>query len=216
MMPSTDYDGKVYLEGKSHISLSPNGNGGWFKSLLAAGIAQKYKAAGVEWINVFAVDNVCQRMADPVFVGATIKSGKAIGAKVIAKAAPDEHVGVMCLRNGHPSIVEYYEMTPELMEAKDERGEPAYNFGVILNYLFRIADLEKTLSESFPVHVVEKKIAYMGPGGETISPAEPNGYKFELLMIDQIRSLPTCLPSSTGATRATASSVQTLSPIPLP
>ena len=54
--------------------------------------------------------------------------------------------------------------------------------------------LEKTLAEDFPVHVVEKKIAFMGPAGETVSPAEPNGYKFELLMIDQIRSLPSCLP----------------------
>jgi len=194
MMPSTDFDGKVYLEGKSHISLSPNGNGGWFKSLLAAGIAQKYKAAGVEWINVFAVDNVCQRMADPVFVGATIKSGKAIGAKVIAKAAPDEHVGVMCLRNGHPSIVEYYELTKEMETLKDETGRLAYNWGVILNYLLNLEGLEKIGGKSMPHHIVEKKIPHLDEAGNLVKPETPNGYKFETLILDMISMMDGCLP----------------------
>ena len=32
-------------------------------------------------------------------------------------------------------------MTQELMDAVDEQGEPAYEYGVILNYLFRQKDL---------------------------------------------------------------------------
>ncbi len=59
----------------------------------------------------FAVDNVLQRIADPVFVGATIDSGRVSGAKVVRKADPNEKVGVLCLEDGRPSIVEYYEMT---------------------------------------------------------------------------------------------------------
>ena len=59
-----------------------------------------------------------------------------MGAKVVKKAARDEKVGVVCLEDGHPSIVEYYELTDEMMDAKNEKGDPAYNFGVILNYLF--------------------------------------------------------------------------------
>ena len=115
------------------MSTSPNGNGGWFISLKNAGLLDVVKTEGIEWLNVFAVDNVCQRIADPVFVGATIEKACAVGAKVVRKNAPDEKVGVMCLEDGKPSIVEYYELTEELMEAKDEKGDPAYNFGVILN-----------------------------------------------------------------------------------
>ena len=33
MAPSVDYNGKIYMEGKDRISLSPNGNGGWFTSI---------------------------------------------------------------------------------------------------------------------------------------------------------------------------------------
>jgi UDP-N-acetylglucosamine/UDP-N-acetylgalactosamine diphosphorylase len=112
MAPASDYSGKVYMEDKYRISTSPNGNGGWFLSMKRCGLIDKIHELGIEWLNTFAVDNVLQRIADPVFVGATIASGCATGAKTVRKAAPDERVGVMCLADGKPSIIEYYEMTP--------------------------------------------------------------------------------------------------------
>ena len=194
MAAATDYEGKIYLEEKGKLSTSPNGNGGWFSSLRNAGLLDVVKSAGIEWLNVFAVDNVCQRIADPVFVGATIERNCVVGAKVVRKNAPDEKVGVMCLEDGKPSIVEYYELTDELMNAKDAKGEPAYNFGVILNYLFKEEELEKLLDGSLPLHIVEKKIPYLNEAGELIKPEEPNGYKFESLVLDMIHQLDTCLP----------------------
>ena len=194
MAPAVDYDGKVYMESRSRIATSPNGNGGWFLSMMNTGVLDRAKELGVEWLNIFAVDNVLQRIADPCFVGATLESGCATGAKVVRKVTPDEKVGALCLEDGRPSIVEYYDMTPELLEAKDEKGEPAYNFGVILNYLFREKDLERIVNEELPVHVVEKKIPYMNREGEEVKPEEPNGYKFEQLAVDLVRELDTCLP----------------------
>lgn len=194
MAPACDYEGKVYLEEKWKLSTSPNGNGGWYSSMYKWGIAQKAIADGVEWLNVFAVDNVLQRIADPCFVGAVIDRGCACGSKVVRKCAPDEKVGVMCLEDGRPSIVEYYELTEELMDAKDEKGDPAYNFGVILNYLFKVSDLEKIREKKLPLHVVEKKIPYLDKQGNKVKPTEPNGYKFEQLVLDMIHELDSCLP----------------------
>lgn len=194
MAPAASYDGKVLLEDKGRIALSPNGNGGWYSSLARAGILDRLKKDGVEWLNVFGVDNVLQRIADPCFIGAVLANDCSVGAKAVRKNTRDEKVGVLCLENGRPAIIEYYEMTDEMLDAVDERGERAYNFGVILNYLFRIRDLDRTLSEAFPVHVVEKKIPCLDEKGSSVSPEAPNGFKFELLMIDQIRALDTCLP----------------------
>lgn len=193
MAPSTDFNGKVYLEEKGHISLSPNGNGGWFISLKKAGLVDKIKEMGVKWLNIFAVDNVLQRIADPVFVGATIKSGKPIGAKVIRKAAPDEKVGVICNRDGRPSIVEYYELTDVMMEEKNEDGELAYNFGVILNYLFSLGELERIANDQMPLHIVDKKIPYVDENGNKIKPEQPNGHKYETLVLDMIQMMDGCL-----------------------
>ncbi|MBD5518884.1 MAG: UDPGP type 1 family protein [Lachnospiraceae bacterium] len=194
MAPASDYNGKVYMEAKNKMSTSPNGNGGWFLSMVKWGVADKMRKAGVEWLNVFAVDNVLQRIADPCFVGATIATDSAVGAKVVAKNAPDEKVGAMCLEDGRPSIVEYYDMTQELMDAKNEKGAPAYHFGVILNYLFRVKDLEEIVARKLPLHVVEKKIPYLNEQGEPVKPEEPNGYKFEQLVLDMIHELDSCLP----------------------
>lgn len=193
MAPATDMDGKFLLEEKGHVALSPNGNGGWFSSLEKAGLLEVIKKEGAEWLNVFSVDNVLQRMADPLFLGAQILSGKPVGSKVVKKASPDEKVGVMCLRDGHPSIVEYIDLTAEMMEEKNENGERAYNYGVTLNYLFRIDALEKISGESIPVHVVDKKIAYIDETGNKVFPDAPNGHKFEKLLLDMVEMMDDCL-----------------------
>lgn len=193
MAPSVDYNGKFLMEAKYKLSLTPNGNGGWFASMVTSGLLDRINAMGIEWLNVFAVDNVLQRIADPVFLGATILSGCPAGAKVVKKAFPEERVGVMCKENGRPSIVEYYELTKEMMEAKDKSGEPAYNYGVILNYLFRVNSLVKINDNKMINHMAEKKIPYIDENGEQIIPDEPNGYKFETLILDMINMLDDCL-----------------------
>ncbi len=194
MAVATDYEGKIYLEEKGKLSTSPNGNGGWFVSMKTAGLLDLVHKEGIEWINVFSVDNVLQRIADPCFIGATIQRNCSVGSKVVRKSSPDEKVGVMCLEDGKPSIVEYYELTDEMKNAKDEKGDPAYNFGVILNYLFKEKDLEKIIENNLPLHVVEKKIPYMNEAGELVKPETPNGYKYETLVLDMIHQMDNCLP----------------------
>lgn len=194
MAAATDYSGKIYLEEKGKLSTSPNGNGGWFISMKNAGLLDFVEKQGIEWMNVFAVDNVLQRIADPCFVGATIEKNCTVGAKVVRKNAPDEKVGVMCLEDGRPSIVEYYELTEDLMNARDENGNPAYNFGVILNYLFYVPELIRISDRQLPLHIVEKKIPYLNEAGELVKPEAPNGYKFENLVLDMIHQMSSCLP----------------------
>ena len=194
MAPACDFNGKLYMEAKDRISTSPNGNAGWYSSMVRAGLDRILTDEGIEWINIFGVDNVLQRICDPCFVGATILADVSAGAKVVRKAAPDEKVGVMCREDGRPSIVEYYELSEDMMNAKDGNGEPAYNYGVILNYLFRVSDLSAVTDDKMLLHVVKKKIPYIDENGNEVRPAEPNGYKFEQLVLDMIHQLSTCLP----------------------
>lgn len=194
MAPAVGFDGKVLLEGKDRIALSPNGNGGWFSSLVKAGLLDDIHARGVEWLNVFAVDNVCQRIADPAFVGATIAGGYDCGAKAVSKAEPHEKVGVLCLEDRRPSIIEYYELTEEMAQARTEDGTLKYRYGVILNYLFRESKLEEILNQRIPVHVVKKKVPHLDKEGVFVKPETENGYKFETLVLDMIKLMDTCLP----------------------
>lgn len=191
--PTTDFSGKVLMNSPYSLALSPNGNGGWFSSMNKAGLLKEIFDSSIEWINVFAVDNVLQGIADPVFLGATIDSGKMCGAKVVRKAFPEEKVGAICKANGKPHIIEYYELSEEMTYQKNDDGSLAYGFGVILNYLFPISRLKETLDNKMPLHVVKKTVPYIDENGEYIEPTEPNGLKFETLALDLIHEMDDCL-----------------------
>ena len=193
MVPAVDFDGNVLVEAEDSLAMSPNGNGGWFTSLVKAGLGEDMKAKGIEWLNVFAVDNVLQQIADPVFVGATIESGCVSGAKVVRKCDPYERVGALCLEDGKPSIIEYYELTPEMAEATNETGSLLYGFGVILNYLFSLDKLFEIAEKQMPLHIVEKKVPYIDENGVAVKPETPNAYKFETLILDMVYMMDDCL-----------------------
>ena len=194
MAPAVDFNGKIYLEKKDTPALSPNGNGGWFASMKRAGLCEDLHKRGVEWLNIYAVDNVLQRIADPVFVGATIVSQVNCGAKVICKNDPYEKVGVLCLDGTQPDIIEYYELTDEMANAKDEDGNYLYSFGAIMNYLFRLNKLEEIVDKRIPVHIVTKKIECVCEDGVSRKPEKENGKKFETLVVDLIKPMGSVLP----------------------
>lgn len=193
MVPACDFNGKILMESPSELVMSPNGNGGWFSSLIKAGLLSIIKKFDIEWLNIFSVDNVLQRIGDPLFIGAVIQNGYTSGAKVVKKVSPEERVGVICLKSNHPSIVEYYELSDEMRYAKDDEGNYSYNYGVTLNYLFRLKDLMNTINTVLPLHIVEKKIPFYD-GKSYIEPNQPNGYKFELLILDMIELFEDCFP----------------------
>ncbi len=192
-LPTVDTNGKLMLSSKGEVSAAPNGNGGWYSSMVKAGVIDKLCTADIEWLNVFAVDNVLQKMVDPCFIGAIIDSGKTSGAKVVSKAAPEERVGVMCLEDGKPSIVEYYEMTDEMLNQRNDDGSLAYAYGVILNYVFRTDCLDRMVDCKMPLHEAFKRVGYINDKGDYVDPAEPNAYKYETLVLDMVKMQDSCL-----------------------
>ena len=195
MAVCVDLNGKILLEDKNRVATSPNGNGGWFTSLLKNAEAKKMlEDFKLEYLNVFAVDNVLQKIADPTFIGAIISGNYEIGCKVIKKNDPFEKVGVMCTKNGHPGIVEYIDLTEEMALETDENGERVYNYGTILNNLLSVKLLYEIKDKKLPVHVVTKKVEHIDENGYYVKPETPNAHKFEMLWLDMMDYANTCLP----------------------
>ncbi len=190
--PVTDLDGKPLYLNPGEILTSPNGNGGWYSSLYNSDILKDGLFDGVEWINVFSVDNVLQGIADPVFLGATIESGYACGSKVIRKVYPEEHVGVICILEGRPYIIEYYELD-DLKREHGELDDSMFNYGVTLNYLFQVSELGKTLVVDMPIHKVKKNVKRFYKDGRYVESSELNAYKYETLALDLIHMMDSCL-----------------------
>lgn len=192
-LPTVDGRGKLMLSDPCKISTAPNGNGGWYASMERSGMLKVIRDSKIEWLNVFAVDNVLQRIADPCFIGAVIASGMDSGSKVVKKARPEEKVGMMCIEDNKPSIVEYYELPEELQQMRNPDGTLTFNYGVILNYLFRVDCLDKTLRVKLPLHKAFKRIKYYNGKDGFVNPADPNAYKFETLALDMVRLQRNCL-----------------------
>ncbi|MGN1104218.1 MAG: UTP--glucose-1-phosphate uridylyltransferase [Candidatus Coproplasma sp.] len=189
--PAISPDGKILMEHKYKPVLTPDGNGGWFKALNKA-YGRMLTKWGIEWLNLAGVDNVLQKICDPVFIGATICSGANCGAKSVKKVTPDEKVGVICKEDGVPTVIEYYDMPKNLKVRRDVKGELVYCYGVILNYLFSVEKLRETAGKKLPYHLAEKKIPCL-KGGKKFIPEEPNGFKMEQLAVDLVKLMGSCV-----------------------
>lgn len=182
-LPLVDAEGKILLAGKGRVSLGPNGNGGCFPALKHSGALDDMRQRGVHWVFTYSVDNALVRVCDPEFLGFAVESKMQTASKAVAKASPQERVGVFCLRDARPSVIEYSEMTPEMCEARDENGL-LYGSANIAVHLFRRDFLEQNADADLPYHVAHKKIAHVDAEGRNLVPEAPNAYKFELFMFD--------------------------------
>lgn len=189
----TDFNGKLLFENEYSLVRSPNGNGGWFTSLLASEHGEDFKTQGYEWLGMFSVDNPLHKICDPLFLGALILDGAACGIKAIKKAHPFESVGALCLEDGLPSMIAYSEITDEQRFAKDENGELMYNFGDTANFIFNVPKLISLCrgngADALPIHRMTKKIPYMDENGKYAQPKEPNGFKYEMIAFDLMTKL---------------------------
>lgn len=76
------------------VAKAPDGNGGLYAALEDSGTLADMAGRGVEALDVLCVDNILARVGDPVFVGACYARGSELGARMLAKAYPEEKVGV--------------------------------------------------------------------------------------------------------------------------
>lgn len=190
--PAVSFEGKILLQEKCAPVLTPNGNGGWYSSLIEAGCGKLINDEGIEWLNVYGVDNVLQKICDPVFLGATLSSGLACSGKVVKKVNAEEKVGVLCKEDGLSTIVEYYEMPDRYKYETDAAGQLVYRYGVTLNYFFNVKKLNEVCASPLPYHLAEKKINCI-KDGKVFIPEKPNGYKLETLTVDLVKLMGGCL-----------------------
>ncbi len=183
-LPMLDVNGKVIIDDNYLIKEAADGHGGIFEAMVANGVLKELKEKGVEWIFTCAVDNPLAKLVDPLLVGYSISNDFKISTASVVKTCPEEHVGVLCKRNNHPSVIEYTELSEEMMYAKDENGNYLYGEAHVMMNLFNIDVIENIAKEKLPYHSAFKKCNYMNEDGEFVVVDKPNAYKFEAFIFD--------------------------------
>ncbi|CAM9433878.1 unnamed protein product [Discosporangium mesarthrocarpum] len=186
-LPCMTVEGKIILESAGRVAMAPDGNGGIYPALEQKGALADMRKRGVEYLHVFSIDNALLRVADPYFIGYCLENGADCGNKSVWKTEPGEKVGVVALRRGKPSVLEYSEMDKEMCERVDSEGKLVFGAGNICNHYFSRAFLEDTVLPKMGsmFHVAHKKIpAASGERGETVKPDSNNGIKLESFIFD--------------------------------
>lgn len=187
-MPAVDINGKILLESKSSIALSPDGHGGSLRALDRSGALDLMAREGIDVINYFQVDNPLVHCIDPRFIGWHLLRGSEMSSKTIPKAYAEEKVGHFCLYEGRLVVVEYSDLPIEMQREADENGGLRFRSGSIAIHLLDREFVRRMArgEQSLPFHRADKKIPTIDAQGNAVKPEKPNGVKFEMFVFDAL------------------------------
>jgi UDP-N-acetylglucosamine/UDP-N-acetylgalactosamine diphosphorylase len=188
-MPAVGFDGKILLEEKHRLAMSPDGHGGSLRALQRSGAIDLMEREGIDILSYFQVDNPLVRFIDPAFVGWHLKTRSEMSSKMVPKAYAGEKVGHFCTQRGKTVVIEY----SDLPKAMQEETEPAggklrYLAGSIAIHLLDREFIRRmaTGADALPFHRADKKIPCLDAAGQPVKPEKPNGVKFELFVFDAL------------------------------
>ena len=189
-MPAVDAaTGKLLLEAKDSLALSPDGHGGMLAAMVRGGVLDDIGRRGLRTLFYMQVDNPLTQVCDPAFIGYHLLSGSELSTLVAAKSAPREKVGNVVSIDGRVQIIEYSELNPlpdEIVLRTDAAGQPIFWAGntaihaIDVDFLKRMAASDMAL----PFHRAHKKVPYVDDSGRFIEPVEVNAIKFERFIFD--------------------------------
>ncbi len=188
-MPAVDFEGKIILETKSSIAMSPDGHGGSLRALDRSGALEIMRREGIDVLSYFQVDNPLVRCVDPTFIGFHLRAGAEMSSKMIPKAYPEEKVGHFCRQRGKLLVVEYSDLPMERQREVDPaNGRLRFIAGSVAIHIFSRAFIERMAKgdEALPFHRANKKIPCIAADGTPVKPEKANGVKFEMFVFDAL------------------------------
>ncbi len=189
-MPAVSLDGKILLESRSSIAMSPDGHGGSLRALDRSGALDLMEREGVDTLSYFQVDNPLVRCIDPAFIGWHLLRRSEMSSKMVPKAYPEEKLGHFCTQNGKTVVIEYSDLPMEMQKQTDAKGALRYIAGSIAihvldrEFVRRMARSGGEASLAF--HRADKKIPTIDAAGAPVKPEKPNGVKFEMFVFDAL------------------------------
>jgi len=186
-LPCFTFEGKMILGAKNKLSIAPDGNGGLYRALRREGILDDMKSKGIQYIQLYCVDNILVKVGDPLFMGYCLSKDAECANKVVRKGFPTEAVGITCKVAGHYQVVEYSEITQKSAESRNKDGSLTYSAANICIHFFTFEFLNRIVMEnerSLEHHVAKKKIPFINTEGVLVKPDKPNGIKMEKFVFD--------------------------------
>jgi len=189
-MPALSPDGKILLDQKHRVALSPDGHGGTLRALAGSGALRDMAERGIEYISYFQVDNPLVKPIDPLFIGLHDMTGSEMSSKTVTKVDDFERVGNFVVADGKLMVIEYSDLPEELAVARNGDGSRKFDLGSIAIHVLSRRFVERLTADAdafaLPWHRADKRVPYVDEGGQRISPDRPNAVKLETFIFDAI------------------------------
>lgn len=189
-MPAVSFDGKILLESRGSIALSPDGHGGSLRALERSGALDLMQREGIDTLSYFQVDNPLVRCIDPAFIGWHVLRRSEMSSKMVPKAYPEEKLGHFCVQDGKLVVIEYSDLPMDMQRETGPDGKLRYIAGSIAihvldrDFIRRMA--KAGAGEALPFHRADKKIPTIAADGSPVKSEKPNGVKFEMFVFDAL------------------------------
>ncbi len=186
-MPAVDaLSGRVLLESKDRIALSPDGHGGMLAALAASGGLDDLERRGIEQVFYFQVDNPLVKVCDPEFIGHHLLAESEASTQVVAKRDPLDRVGNVVSVDGHMRIIEYSDLPEHVARRSGADGGLDLWAGSIAVHVFDVAFLRRMAEArgGLPFHFARKAVPTIDAAGQAVSPTTPNAIKLERFIFD--------------------------------
>ena len=174
MLPCVTPGGRIILGKKDEIAASPNGHGGAIKALKDGSALDDMRKRGIRYISYHQVDNVLAKSVDPVFIGCHAAAKAEMSLKVVRKRDAEEKLGVVGRLGERVVIVEYSDLSPEMMYATNADGSLRHSMGSIAVHILNVDFVERGNEHGFclPYHAARKAVPCVDEQGETVVPDE--------------------------------------------
>ncbi|MDR2439628.1 MAG: UDPGP type 1 family protein [Planctomycetaceae bacterium] len=196
-MPAVSLEtGKVLLNSKGNIALSPDGHGGMLAAITqknrnGTSVLDCLQQRGIEYLFYNQVDNPLVRICSPEFLGYHVLIGSELTSQVIRKRFPTDKVGNIVEVDGRLYVIEYSDLPEEIARQTNSNGSLKIWAGSIAVHIFNTALLDRTskIATSLPFHIARKKVPFVDiSSGEQIKPEKENAIKFERFIFDLLPS----------------------------
>ena len=146
---------KLRIDGE--VKYGSSGHGGFYKAISKTGVREKIDELGIEYLYITNVDNILQRPVDLDFIGMAYKNKIDVTVKSVKKINSQEKVGLFVQKSGKLSVLEYTEISEELSNKRDSKGELYLCEANIMTQILSKEFIERAAKLDLPIHEQYKK-----------------------------------------------------------
>ncbi len=186
-MPAIDAStGKILMESRSCVALSPDGHGGIIAALDRQGILTSASQCDIEHFFYAQVDNPLVRVCDPLLIGYHLLAKSQMTTQVVKKRFATEKVGNVVSIDGRTHIIEYSDLSENAANRTNPDGTVYLWAGNIAVHVMDLNFLSTSAKNDggLPFHRALKPVPFLNEDGVVEKPSVPNAIKFERFVFD--------------------------------